>query len=151
MTNPYWHDAFKPHLTDRGEIRLLCFEIYNIVTASMSRQGTGLNGHEAPQFPEIDILCFTMAEAELSKRLLRLALLVRTFDDTFSRAEDSVDYKKHLKRIEDEQQDFGGVYEGSPDVTKTIRECGNKIIHRRMFAQFTKRKMSEMIRRQCGE
>ncbi|MER8382094.1 hypothetical protein [Mesorhizobium sp. M1295] len=70
-----------------------------------------------------------MAEAELSKRLLRLALLVRTFDDTFSRAEDSVDYKKHLKRIEDEQQDFGGVYEGSPDVTKTIRECGNKIIH----------------------
>jgi hypothetical protein len=129
MTNPYWHEAFKPHLTDRGEIRRLCFEIYNIVTASMSRQGAGSSEYEDPEYPEIDSLCFGMAEAELSKRLLRLALLVRAFDDTLKRAEDSAEYANRCKRIEEEHGDFGAVFEGPPDITKTIRECSNKIIH----------------------
>lgn len=127
--NPYWHDTFKPHLTDRSEIRLLCFEIYNIVTASMSRQEAGLSEHELPEFPEIDSLCFRMAEAELSRRLLRLALLVRTFDDTLSKADESADYANHRSRIEAEHEDFGAVYEGPQGSTKTIRECSNKIIH----------------------
>jgi hypothetical protein len=129
MTNPYWHEAFKPHLTDRGEIRRLCFEIYNIVTASMSRQGGGFPEYEDPKFPEIDSLCFGMAEVELSKRLLRLALLVRTFDDTLRRGEDSAEYANRSKRIEEEHGDFGDVFEGLPDITNTIRECSNKIIH----------------------
>ena len=83
MDNPYWHDKFKPHLIDRGEIRLLCFEIDNIVAGSMSWQGKGadLEEDESPEFSILDQLSFRMAESELSKRLLRLALLVRTFDE----------------------------------------------------------------------
>jgi hypothetical protein len=74
--NPYWHDEFKPHLIDRGEIRPLCFEIDNIVAGSMSRQSKGgdLEEDESPEFSILDQLCFRMAESELSKGLLRLVL-----------------------------------------------------------------------------
>jgi hypothetical protein len=130
MENPYRHDAYKPHLIDRGEIRLLCFEIDSIVAGSMSRQGTGLDQEdESREFSILDQLCFKMAESELSKRLLRLALLVRTFDDTMSRSDDPNPYTNHRKRIEEGHGDFGEVYEGPKNITKTIRECSNKVIH----------------------
>ena len=70
-----------------------------------------------------------MAESELSKRLLKLALRIRTFDDTMTRADDPMPYEKHRNRIDDEQGPFGHVFEGPPDITATIRECSNKIIH----------------------
>ena len=126
MENPYWHDDFKPHLIDRGEIRLLCFEINNIVIASMSRPFVDEDGE--PEFSLLDRLCFRLAEAELSKRLLRLALLVRTFDDTMSRSDDT-DYEIHRKHIEKENEVFGAVHQGHENITNTIRECSNKIIH----------------------
>ena len=132
MENPYWHDEFKPHLIDRSEIRLLCFEISNIVTASMSRQGEGMetsDEEERPEFSVLDRLCFSLAEAELSKRLLKLALLVRTFDDTMSRSDSADDYMAFRKRIEKESNDFGAVYQGQESVAESIRECSNKIIH----------------------
>jgi hypothetical protein len=131
MENPYWHDEFKPHLIDRVEIRLLCFEIDSIVAGSMSRQGSGmdLEQDESPEFSILDQLCFRMAESELSKRLLRLALLVRTFDDTMSRSEDPSPYDMHRKRIEEDHSDFGAVHQGPENTTKTLRECSNKIVH----------------------
>lgn len=131
MTNPYWHDEFKPHLTDRGEIRLLCFEIHNIVASSASRQGLGLDPNDDEEdatYPEIDNLCFAISEAELSKRLLRLALLVRTFDDTLRRNDRSEEYLLHRKGIE-EEANLGAVLQGPHDLANTIRECSNKIIH----------------------
>ena len=93
MENPYWQDQFKPHLVDRDEIRRLCFQIDSIVTASTTRQGSGIvsddeNDKDDRVNPILDDLFYRMAESELSKRLLHLALLVRTFDDTMSRADD---------------------------------------------------------------
>jgi hypothetical protein len=130
MENPYWHDEYKPHLVDRDEIRLLCFEIHSIVAASMSRQGAGLvlDTTAGPDFSVLDQLCFEMTERELSRRLLRLALLVRTFDDTMTRSTMAAQYQNHRKRIEEDGA-FGSVYEGPEHITETIRECSNKIIH----------------------
>jgi hypothetical protein len=129
MDNPYRHDQFKPHLIDRGEIRLLCFEIYSIVNASMSRQGSGLVDEDEPrELFLLDQLFFSQAESELSKRLLRLALLVRTFDDTMTRTGGNR-YVNHRDRVESDFVDFGTVYKGDAEITKTIRECCNKIIH----------------------
>lgn len=131
MENPYWHDEFKPHLIDRAEIRLLCFEINNIVAASRSRQGWGEepDEDEVHEFSILDELCFKMAESELAKRLLRLALSVRTFDDTMSRSDAATGYTGHRNRIEEEHAEFGRVYDGKENITKAIRECSNKIIH----------------------
>ncbi|WP_429807196.1 hypothetical protein [Ensifer sp. B1-9] len=130
MENPYWHDQFKPHQTDRVEIRLLCFEIASIVEASASRQGSGITYEEGerPDVTILDELHFRLAESELSKRLLRLALLVRTFDDTMERSEGGEEYREHRKKIESELV-FGTVFEGPERITETVRECSNKIIH----------------------
>src|SRR5687767_14843110 len=107
MENPYWHDEFKPHLVDRDEIRRLCFEIDSIVTASTTRQGSGIvsddeDAKDARANTRLDDLFYCLAESELSKRLLSLALLVRTFDDTMKTADDPA-YENHRARIDEEQ------------------------------------------------
>ncbi|GGE02585.1 hypothetical protein GCM10011390_21850 [Aureimonas endophytica] len=132
LTNPYWHEAYKPHLVDRIEVRLLCFEINNIVSASMSQQRSGDlldEGEEKPDFSPLERLCYAMAETELSKRLLRMALLVRTFDDTMLRFEQAEAYEAHKRDIELRHIGFGATLKGKEDITNTIRECCNKIIH----------------------
>ncbi len=132
MQNPYWHDKFKPHLVDRDEIHQLCFELFSIIRASSTQQGAGIeyvDPDEAPDFTSLDQLFFRMAEAQLSKRLLSLALLVRTFDDTMRGTDDPTPYETHRVRIDREQGPFGHVFEGNPHITETIRECSNKIIH----------------------
>jgi hypothetical protein len=131
VQNPYWHAKFKPHQIDRSEIRLLCFEIRSIVDASKNRHGSGLavDNDEVHIFSILDLLCFEMAEAELSKRLLRLALMVRTFDDTIIRSDKAGDYLICRSRIEQNHGSFGAVFEGNENITNQIRECSNKIIH----------------------
>lgn len=131
MKNPYWHDEFKPHLADRSEIRRLCFEVHNIVLASMSLQGEGvdLDENDEPEFSSLHQLCFNLAEAELSRRLLRLALLVRTFDDTVARSEQADEYIIYRKAVEDDIGGFGAVFGGPSNATDTLRACCNKIIH----------------------
>lgn len=129
MNNPYLHSDIKPHQVDRNEIRLLCFNVYNIIAASASRNHSFSNeeGEPAPEFPGLDEMTFQMSEGELSKSLLRLALLVRTFDDTLSRSKETEEYSKYKAALE--VDDFGFVFKGKENVTKSIRECCNKIIH----------------------
>jgi hypothetical protein len=128
MKNPYWHDEYKPHLIDRTEIRSLCFEINNIFTASMmTPQTSEIEEDDGYEFSRLEQLCFTFAEAELSRRLLKLALLVRTLDDTFLRDDSAGGYVSYKKKIEEANVTLGAVYTGS--FALTIRECSNKIIH----------------------
>jgi len=131
MENPYWHDQYKPHQTDRIDIRLLCFEINCVVSTSIGQQGSGMAPDEDDprEITILDELCFKMAESELSKRLLKLALLVRTFDETMTRSEKVESYLAHRNRIELQHEVFGQVFKGAENSTKTLRECSNKIIH----------------------
>ncbi|GAU84747.1 hypothetical protein [Bosea sp. BIWAKO-01] len=131
MTNPYWHAFYKPHLTDRGEIRRLCFDISNIITASRSKQGSGEEypAGEEPVPGRTEKLCFEIAEGELSRKLLRLALLIRTFDDTMVRDDAAGAYTAHRKSVDDENGPYSAVYKGNDNLAVSLRECSNKIIH----------------------
>lgn len=132
MENPYWHAEFKPHLVNREEIRQLCFEIYAIVSSSMSFQGTGIENTEeesTPEFLNIEKLFFNRAEPELAKRLLRLALLVRTFDDAMERSAQADNYRQHFDNVKKSNPNFGATFEGPDTTTESLRECSNKIIH----------------------
>ncbi|MFC5391216.1 hypothetical protein [Bosea vestrisii] len=130
MTNPYWHTAYKPHLVDAAEIRGLCFDLSNIVTASRSKQGTGeqRDPEDDPRFTHTERLCFQMAEDELSRRLLRLAVLIRTFDDIMANSPVADAYRSHRDAAEKDVA-LGSVYTGDERITDTLRECCNKIIH----------------------
>ena len=129
MKNPYWQDKYKAHVIDRGEIQSLCFEIDSIILASASRQGEGLDSDEevSTEFPMIDGLFHSIVEAELSKRLLRLALLVRSFDDNMKRA-NGTSYTEYRAETE-KGATLGAVYTGTDKIEESIRECCNKIIH----------------------
>jgi hypothetical protein len=112
----------------------LCFEINSIVTASTTRQGTGIasdgeDNNDPRAGTLLEDLFHRMAESALSTRMLRLALLVRTFDDTMKLAADPTPYQLHRKRINQERGPFGHVFHGLEDTAATIRECSNKIIH----------------------
>lgn len=127
MRNPYWYPENKPHQTDRSEIRRLCFEIASIVLASIGRQGQG-EDDDGIVISKLDTLCHEMSGAELSKRLLWLALIVRTFDETMEQSDEDGSYSAHRGRCE-EFAEFGAVFEGKEGTTQKIRECCNKIIH----------------------
>lgn len=85
MDNPYWHPEEKNHTVNGDDIRLLAFDIFNIVRASMSMMGDGL--HEQPDEDDdrepspVEALHYLYAEPELSKKLLQLSILLRTLDD----------------------------------------------------------------------
>lgn len=131
MRNPYWHPEIKPHQTDRSEIRRLCFEIVSIVLASIGRQGQGdIDFEDGDGFviSRLDNLCHEISEAEISKRLLWLALIVRTFDETMGQSDEDGAYRAHRDRCE-ESAEFGTVFEGKEGTTQKVRECCNKIIH----------------------
>lgn len=134
MTNPYWHPKAKPHEIDRGTIRLLCFQMYNLVWASVNNAGTGLvleEGEVEAEKTELEKLHFRMAEPELSKMLLHLAIQVRTFDDIHNnlQSDQVAAYHKHRDAVDGANGRYGGVFEGRDQITDTLRECSNKIIH----------------------
>lgn len=124
--NPYWHEFDKPHVVDRDEIRSLCLDCLHVVLASVAMPALWVEDDVEPawEFPNLAALHHRTAEAELSRSLLKLAVLVRTFDDQFR---ESPGYLDHRRRIDDEQGPFGQFYEGSGELG--IRDSCNKIIH----------------------
>jgi len=127
MENPYWHPQYKPHIVEPDELRLLAFEIFGIVRASMSMAGSGMEPDEDEDLEptELEQLFYKSAETELSKKLLRLAVLMRTLDDYFAGDED---YAEAMAEFKDQ---IGAAFEWekSPESEFTLRDAFNKIIH----------------------
>jgi hypothetical protein len=125
--NPYRHEKAKPHLVDRDEIRGLCLECLHILLASNGMAvvlGEEEGGKTGWDYPNLTALHHRNAESQLSSKLLKLAVLVRTFDDQFRDVEA---YTEHKRTIDRDQGPFGDFYEGSGILA--IREGCNKIIH----------------------
>jgi hypothetical protein len=120
MENPYWHPEAKTHAIDLQEVQLLCFDLFNLVTASAN-----MSPPEGGELSSLVAGHHRMAEGELSKRLLRLAVLVRTFDDVMAGSTEAEAYESYKKSI-DENANFGHVFEGGD---LNVRECCNKVIH----------------------
>jgi hypothetical protein len=134
MENPYWHHFVKAHQIELEEIKHLVFEIYNIVSASIQLQGDGMTEeHERAAITATQKLHFEMAETVLSKRMLQLALLIRTLDDVMDQFVEPEQYRVFRATMEKEFLGFGAVFEGDDSITNSIRECCNKIIHAQDF------------------
>ncbi|PWC93001.1 hypothetical protein [Azospirillum sp. TSO5] len=125
--NPYWHELDKPHVVDRDEIRNLCLDCLHVVLASGSMPALWVDDDDedpAWEFPNLAALHHRSAEAQLSRSLLKLAVLVRTFDD---QCRETPGYLDHRRKIDGEQGPFGSFHEGDGELG--IRESCNKIIH----------------------
>ncbi len=119
--NPYHHPDYKPHVVDRGEIRRLAFELAAIIKASATRIDSA---------PALEAVMFEDSEAEISRRLLRIALLVRTLDETMSRPEiyPSKKYEAYRTKVESSAV-LGQYFEEFETYENSIRQCCNRIVH----------------------
>ena len=83
MENPYWKAETKPHHLDREACRIKCFDVFNIMSASIALAGHYEMGEkdEPAEFSSIFKLHHRLAEPQLSQLLLDIAVFVRTFDD----------------------------------------------------------------------
>lgn len=130
MENPYWHGYSKPHVVDFDDVRDLCFEAFTILQASRSLMGLPadeIGGALHDGF-------FREAEPRLSNALLRLAVLLRTFEDSIAETEVAADYITLLgKALEPEQLGTIGHGVGAGRDGITVRDVCNKIIHAEDF------------------
>lgn len=135
MTNPYWHPEYKPHAVDLDEVRRLCVEIYSLVRASAANAGEGIEPEDeddADVISSLEQLHFQMAEREISKKLLQLAVLIRTYDDLMCFSTEEVAsnaYLLHRDQLDVDAGGYGGIHAGPEDQLSTLRRCTNKIIH----------------------
>ncbi|WP_148283354.1 hypothetical protein [Reyranella massiliensis] len=131
MENPYHRTSIKPHYLDRSLAQTMCFDIFNILSASrelasefeMSESGDG-DIRTSSNFK----LHHLLAESRLSQLLLQLAVFVRTFDDVLSIGEHSEPYAKHSAATQGEN--YIGTLDGGD---LRLREACNKIIHAEDF------------------
>jgi hypothetical protein len=126
--NPYWHSEGQTHSVDLAAVRRICFEVFNIFTASASLvEGLEfVDEGEEPEYPSLLSLHHEMAEPRAMEQLLRLAMLVRTYDDIMNESDDADGYAKHAKETAGED------YIGTLDTGRfNLREACNKIIHAR--------------------
>ena len=99
MKNPYWFSQGQTHPISIDQIRRLCFDVVNIVAASevLAGDSVEIEPDEGPP-PRIFQLHHELAERELCEKLLRLGVLVRTFDDIASTSVKGDAYTEHAKQ-----------------------------------------------------
>jgi hypothetical protein len=103
----------------------------NIVAASgeLAGDSAAIEPDEgAPSESRIFQLHHELAERELCEKLLRLAVLVRTFDDIASTSARSDAYAEHAKQTSGENE-IGHLTVAGEAVDFNLREACNKIIH----------------------
>lgn len=133
MENPYWNSNGQEHYVNLNDIKKLCFEICNIFESSKSL-AENIAYSDDVENKKIDISGFPLLElhSELSfKRsseiLLRLSMLVRTYDDQMKRSEESSKYMMIAKKND---SDIGTI---SGKGQFYVRDACNKIIHARVI------------------
>ena len=129
MDNPYWSSSDNTHHIDLMEIKRKCFELLNIFWASesLSRHLSYLQ-EEDDYEEEITSDNFyklhtELSHVEISKLLLQIAFMLRTYDDVMLSSKDSRKYKIH--RDKTSGIDYLGNFPDGSD----IRTACNKIIH----------------------
>lgn len=126
MENPYQKAEIKPHYLAPAMAEALCFDIFNVISASQSFAGIfeASEADEDDPYPSLSALHHKLAEPRLSLMLLQLAVFVRTFDDVMSAGAASERYAQHAAATD------GGDALGHLDGNRlNLREACNKIIH----------------------
>lgn len=130
MDNPYWLSEGQRHHVNLEAIRLLCFELLCISEASqpLVKSMEDIELEEGHQISEADLSLLRLHQRyafnQLSKALLQLALMVRTYDDQMRDSEICAEYLKHLDSID---QGHVGILDG--DGSLPLRVACNKVIH----------------------
>jgi hypothetical protein len=131
LENPYWHPDEKSHIVNTDDVRLLAFDIFNIVRASMSMMGAGIeaeHGETDAPTPSEEVH-YLYSEIQLSKSLLHFAVLMRTLDDYWSDYGHE-DYNQKIVELNRDSK-FGTLLFDEKPAGFTLREAFNKIIHAR--------------------
>lgn len=125
MENPYQKAELKPHYLDREACRIKCFDVFNIMAASVALAGEYATAEpEDPVEPSAMFsLHHRLAEPRLSQLLLDIAVFVRTFDDVMSDA--APDAYTVFASGTDGANFIGVLDEGD----LRLRDACNKIIH----------------------
>jgi len=134
MENPYWHPEEKSHIVNTDDVRLLAFNIFNIVRASLSVAGSRTyaedeDDEEGDLITPSDKLHYDYAEVQLSKSLLQFAVLMRTLDDYWSNYGHE-DYNNKIEEI-NKVDAVGSFTSEKKTQDLSLREAFNKIIHAR--------------------
>jgi len=132
MDNPYWHPKKKGHVINGDDVRLVAFDVFNIVRASLSMTGEGIEGGEdgdEKALSRIERLHFELAEIKLSNAILQLAVMVRTIDDIWT----DKGNEHYFAKIDalNKDHNFGWLASGDRSTDLTLREALNKVIHAR--------------------
>jgi len=133
MENPYWSSEGQVHPIDPEEIRVLCFDLCNIFVASRGYADSFdyLELEEERETQVSDLRTYALhlkyAFPRASHLLLRIALLVRLFDDQMKLSEHRESY---LRFIEPDDGNYGGVlHPEDPTRPFNLRGQCNKILH----------------------
>jgi hypothetical protein len=124
--NPYFKAETKPHYLDRDSCRVRCFDVFNIMSASVALAGDyEIAEEDEPAAPSSMFkLHHRLAEPRLSQLLLEIAVFVRTFDDLMSSLAPEA-YAKFA--AETDGDNFIGTLDGAEEFR--LRDACNKIIH----------------------
>ncbi len=133
MDNPYWSSEEQVHPIDPEEIRVLCFDLCNIFVASRgyAESFEHLELDEEREMRVSDLSTYELhlkyAFPRASHMLLRIALLVRLFDDQMKQSEHRESY---LRFIESDDGNYAGVlHPEDPTRPFGLRGQCNKILH----------------------
>ena len=131
MDNPYWHTDGQRHHINTETIEILCFELLNIFEAScpiaekFEEQESELGEEQTIENYPLLQLHQKYAFIQISKLLLQIALVLRTFDDQMKDSDNQKVYKEYIEKIDDGK--YVGMIEGQDMFN--YREACNKIIH----------------------
>jgi hypothetical protein len=140
MENLYWVTEGRGHHIDVNAIKLLCFDLLNLFEANRSlleEFDAAAAEDETPRRATDDPLIalhVELADTQMRKHLLQLAMLTRTYDDVMRESPRSDLYEAHSSKT-DGDGNIGWV----DDKPLTLREACNKIIHAREIRPATDR------------
>lgn len=132
MESPYWQTAGQGHHVDLGTLKLICFDLLNLIEASRAVV-ENFDAMEAEEGRRLDTrtqpliaLHVELSDVQVRKHLLQLALLTRTYDDLMRDSELSGAYRQHVLKY-----DGGDALGWISDGHFGVRQACNKIIHAR--------------------
>ena len=130
MESPYWQTEGQGHHLDLSGLKLICFELLNLIEASRAvvQRFDDMEAEEERRFDTktqpLIALHIELSDVQIRKHLLQLALFARTYDDLMRDSEDARAYNEHASKF-DGDDTLGWISEGRLG----LREACNKIIH----------------------
>lgn len=130
VESPYWQTAGQGHHVDLATLKLICFDLLNLVEASRAvvehfdaveaEEGRRLDTRTQP----LIALHVELSDIQVRKHLLQLALLTRTYDDLMRDSDRSDEYRAHALK-----HDGGDTMGWVSDGRFGLRQACNKVIH----------------------